>query len=332
MKANTAIGFYARGVRSMLRRRRWTCLILVASLSSLFIVSIRYLSPSNNETILNESLIHCSKNKPWSAAETYRNLVYIPQLEILFCDVPKAASTNVRRLIYHYLHPSVVSSSSANLNRKAIWIDHEEFFRSFYLNRTSHSIVKNEKSFKFLLVRHPFRRIHSTFLDKFVHNHLDDTLSGWKQYEEEILLRMKPKETLLSLRRKQSRLDLSTFLRSIILSIREGLPINSHWQQIVSRCAVCLVHYDWIGKIESLHENGQVLMNRLNKHIGRNQLKFPSEDLDRTEKDASRFDDEQLVELFRQSLANEDHFETLLNYYRDDFQIFNYSLPHLRVD
>jgi hypothetical protein len=210
-----------------------------------------------------------------------------------------------------------------------MWIDHKEFFQRFYLNRTSHSIVKNAKAFKFLLVRHPFRRIHSTFLDKFVHNHLDDTLSGWKQYEEEILLQMKSNETLFSLRRKQSRLDLRTFLLYIIHSVRGRRPVNSHWQRIVSRCAVCSVHYDWIGKIEAFPEDGQVLMNRLNTHIGRSRLKFPFKHLDRPETNASRFDDGQLVELFRQSLADDDHFETLVNYYRDDFQILNYSLPHL---
>ena len=326
MKKNPLIRFHASVAPRMLWYRRWTCLLAV-SLSCFLIITIRRFSPSIDETIARKSLLHCRGSDQRSDDDVYSNLVYIPQLEILFCDLPKAGSTNLRRLIYQYLHPP--SSSSVHFDRKAMWIDHKEFFQRFYLNRTSHSIVKNGKSFKFLLVRHPFRRIHSTFLDKFVHNHLDDTLSGWKQYEEEILLQMKPNETLFSLRRKQRRLDLPTFLRYILHSIRMRLSVNSHWQRIVSRCAVCSVHYDWIGKIETLHENGQVLMNRLNKHIGRNQLRFPSKDLDSPEKDASCLDDRQLVELFRQSLANDDHFETLVNYYRDDFQIFDYSLPHL---
>lgn len=268
---------------------------------------------------------YCLQNKIKINEYFYSNLVYIPDLKILFCDVPKAASTNLRRFIYVYFNKS---TSYENLDRKNIWIDYNEFFRQFYLTDQSKLIYQNESLFKFLLVRHPFRRIYSVYYDKFVNNHLDDTLSGWKQLEEDILVQMKTNETLLTIRRHDLTLDFRTFLLYIIYSIRNNRLINSHWEQIVHRCAFCLINYHWIGKIENFDQDGKVLIKKLNEN-SKIYLEFPSKELDKNENKQILLNDFQLIKLFRDTIQNDDDFRILIDYYKPDFQIFNYTMPDI---
>ena len=197
----------------MIRHRRFFSSLNLSLLTFLFFIYIlSFLKP--------KSIEYCLKNNVTPSEKYYSNILSIPELNILFCDVPKAASTNLRRLIYGSLNQS---NSFENLDRKKIWIDYEEFFNKYYLTNNSQltSIDKNPKLFKFLLVRHPFRRIHSVYYDKFVNNHLEDTLFGWKQLEEDILVEMKTNETLLTIRRHDLRLDFRTFILYIIDSIRK---------------------------------------------------------------------------------------------------------------
>ena len=198
----------------MFRRRRFILilnLILISFLASTSIYKLIELKSNSHN--------YCLKNNITTNEKFYSNLVYIPKLNILFCDIPKAASTNLRRLIYGHLNQS---NTLLDLDRKKIWIDYEEFFKQFYLTKTSQILSNNShlNLFKFLIVRHPFQRIYSVYYDKFVNNHLDDTLFGWKQLEEDILVEMNTNQTLLTIRRNDIRLDFRTFVLYIIDSIR----------------------------------------------------------------------------------------------------------------
>jgi hypothetical protein len=265
---------------------------------------------------------YCLQNKIKINEYFYSNLVYIPDLKILFCDVPKAASTNLRRFIYVYFNKS---TSYENLDRKNLWIDYNEFFRQFYLTDQSKLIYQNESLFKFLLVRHPFRRIYSAYNDKFVSDDSENIISGWKQFEEKILLVMKKNETLLTIRRKDLRLDFRTFLLYIIDTIRKKQRLNNHWEQIVQRCSVCLINYDWIGKIENFHEDQKILVEKFQG----NSKEFPSKYFDQNDKKQISLNDFQLIELFRNTIQNDQDFQVLIDYYKPDFQLFDYTMPYL---
>ena len=308
----------------MLLRRRFLLILNLNLLSFLLIYLI-----FQNSQLKSKSVDYCLENNLTSSERFYSNIVYIPRLNILFCDVPKAASTNLRRLIYGHLNQS---NSFINLNRKNIWIDYEEFFNKYYLTKNNSQFLfenANVNIFKFLVVRHPFRRIYSVYYDKFVNNHLDDTIFGWKQLEEDILVQMKTNETLLTIRRYDLRLDFRTFLLYIIHSIRNNRLINSHWEQIVHRCAFCLIDYHWIGKIENFDQDGKVLIKKLNENSKKIYLEFPSKELDKKEKKQILLNDFQLIKLFRDTIQNDDDFRILIDYYKPDFQIFNYTMPDL---
>jgi hypothetical protein len=263
---------------------------------------------------------YCRENNLKINVNFYSNLVYIPDLKILFCDVPKAASTNLRRLIYVYFNQS---KSYENLDRQQIWLDYNSFFHQFYLTEKTKFIYQNESLFKFLLVRHPFQRIYSAYYDKFINNDIENTISGWKQFEEKILLEMNNNETLLTIRRKDLRLDFRTFLLYIIHSIRNHRSINNHWEQIVQRCSVCLINYDWIGKIENFHNEQKILLKKFSN------FEFPSKNFDQNEKKQIPLNDYQLIELFRNTIQNNQDFQVLIDYYKPDFQLFDYTMPDL---
>lgn len=270
----------------------------------------------------------CNEFKP---PLNYKNLLYIPSINILFCNIPKAASTNVRRIIHaHAFFNENNSSPQDNLKRGEVWSKLEKDFFDFYLQNDlkSQSIVNNRtlNVFKFMLARHPFRRIYSAFIDKFVHDHEDDALFGWREFQEEIIIQVYPNETILSLRRRDARLDFSTFLRYLVDTIRQQKPMNNHWDQIVTRCGFCYIDYDWVGKVENLKTDGPVLMRKL-KHLSKQNLNFPSSQLDESNKDRKQLTDEGIVQLFRDTLNNETHFRLLIDYYKPDFLAFNYPLP-----
>lgn len=251
----------------------------------------------------------------------------ISELNLFYCDVPKAASTNLRRWI---LSQIFLSEIGGNLTRDQIWIDHQYIFERFHFNRSSSTLKQdlNENIFKFVIVRHPFRRILSTFNDKFVNNHEEDTIFGWKQLEEQIILEMNTNESQVSIRRKDLRLDFRTFLLYIIQSIRDGREINSHWQMIVERCLMCSIDYDWIGRLEYFDKESKVLFQRLNRLPNRNSIEFPSKDLDPNKYKRPAYNDRQLFKYFRRTINNDQLFKILLDYYRPDLTLFNYSSPY----
>jgi len=300
----------------MFVRRRFIFLL------NLIVLSFMLFQHIQKKDFKSKSSSYCLINNITSNEYFYSNIIHIPELNILFCDIPKAASTNLRRLIYVHLNQS---KTFANLNREKIWLDFKDFFRKYYLTKNSKFILKNKNLFKFLLVRHPFRRIYSVYNDKFVNNHIDDTIFGWKQLEEDILLDIKTNETLLTIRRKDLKLDFRTFLLYIINSIRKGRTINSHWEQIVHRCACCLINYDWFGKIENFQQDKKILLNKLNK----NSFEFPSKELDKQQNNQILLNDFQLIQFFRDTIQNDQDFQVLIDYYKPDFQLFHYQIPLL---
>ncbi|CAF1173107.1 unnamed protein product [Adineta steineri] len=266
----------------------------------------------------------CREYKP---SIVHKNLLYIQSMNILYCNVPKAASSNLRRVLHAHLFPN----SRQNPDRSQVWRNFEKDFRKFYLdnNVESQSIINNRTTniFKFLLVRHPFRRIYSAYNDKFVHEHLDNALFGWQATEEGILLQMYPNETVLSLRRRDARLDFRTFLLFLVDSVKRKRSMDNHWDQIVSRCSVCHIDYDWVGKVENLKEDGPILLKQF-KGMTKYGIEFPSWKLDEPEHNKTDLNDKQIVELFRMTLNSQDDFRMLVDYYKPDFQAFKYALPH----
>ncbi|CAF1240505.1 unnamed protein product [Adineta ricciae] len=306
--------------------RYYRRLVLIGYLI-LVVLFIRYLTSKPSQRKFQQNK-YCQNKNLRIDEEFYSNLVYIPSLNVLFCDVPKAASTNLRRLLIGHLNQS---ESYVNLDRKKIWIDYEKFFQQFYLTKTTfHQLFhkSNKNLFKFLIARHPFQRIYSVYYDKFVNNHLDDTLFGWKQLEEDILLEINKNYTLITIRRYDIRLDLRTFLLYIVDSIRKHRLINSHWEQIVRRCAVCWIDYDFFGKIENFHNDGKILLKKFNENAKQIQREFPSKELDKKQTKQIQLNNSQLFQLFRENIQNDDDFKVLVDYYTPDFQIFNYSLSN----
>jgi len=289
---------------------------------NLILLSVILFQTLQKKDFKSKSSVYCLINNITSNQNFYSNIVHIPELNILFCDIPKAASTNLRRLIYVHLNQS---KTFVNLDRQKIWLESKDFFHKYYLTKNSEFILKNENLFKFLLVRHPFRRIYSVYYDKFVNNHIDDTIFGWKHFAERILLDIKTNETLLTIRRKDLQLDFRTFLLYIINSIRKQRIINSHWEQIVDRCACCVINYDWIGKIENFEQDKKFLLKKLNT----NSLEFPSKELDKQENKKISFNDFQLIQFFRDTIQNDNDFQVLIDYYKPDFQLFDYQIPKL---
>ncbi|KAL7859672.1 hypothetical protein SRHO_G00148190 [Serrasalmus rhombeus] len=93
-------------------------------------------------------------------------------------------------------------------------------------------------------------------------------------------------------------------------------PFNEHWERVHSLCHPCLIHYDVVGKYETLEQDSQYLL----KLAGADQeVQFPtfSKSTRTTGDMAAKFFDN--ISPFYQ--------KKLFNLFRMDFLLFNYSTP-----
>jgi carbohydrate 4-sulfotransferase 8 len=178
------------------------------------------------------------------------------------------------------------------------------------------TIATKKNLFKFLFVRHPLRRIYSAYHDKFNNTSRDAKHKYWVHIGQTIMKRMnKSNEDIL---------DFRTFLLFIVDSIRYGRKLNSHWDIIYNICSICLIDYDFIGKIENMAQDGPTVLARMNVS---HRIRFPSWKLD--DRDKKMMTDEEITQLFRKTLASENDFQVLIGYFLPDFQAFNYPVPSI---
>ncbi|CAF4264050.1 unnamed protein product, partial [Adineta steineri] len=76
-------------------------------------------------------------------------------------------------------------------------------------------------------------------------------------------------------------------------------------------------------------QDKKFLLKKLNQNSNKIILKFPSKEIDKQFKKQILLNDSQLIQFFRDTIQNDDDFEILIDYYKPDFQLFNYEIPNL---
>ncbi|CAF0726433.1 unnamed protein product [Didymodactylos carnosus] len=287
----------------------------------------------NNPTFNGNRISYCSSNNSQTPI-LWENLIYLPHLNVLFCNIPKTASTNLRRILYLTFNTNFYNRSKEEnilelekVNRAQVWFNIErQMFDPYYLKNYRDltqrlEILESPSIFKFIFVRHPFQRIYSSFRDKFQNDNVDDTMFGWKDLEEDILTKMS-NSTLTWIRRNDIRLDFDTFLKYIVYCIQHDQELNSHWDLIFRRCSLCHINYDWIGKFERIEKDASKLLEKFNIS---DKVSFPSWKLDQQTK--YRIDEDDLLNLFINNGRKE--YQTLSDYYKQDFIAFNYTIHEI---
>ncbi len=187
----------------------------------------------------------------------------------------------------------------------------QKLMRRFYANNLHDTFRNGVGNFtKFFFVRHPFERLVSAYQDK---------LTGGDSYYEITVGR----EIIDNYRKNPSPLSLQyghdvTFLEFVTFIIEEWKngrkPLDIHWRPVVDLCLPCEMQFDFIGKFETLNQDVDYLLRKLNKtdlvglFSGQPKSKTTSS---LWKKSMNQISHQQLSDLNRM--------------YADDFRLFGYS-------
>ncbi|KAM4721821.1 carbohydrate sulfotransferase 13 [Rhinophrynus dorsalis] len=229
---------------------------------------------------------------------------------LLYCYVPKVACTNWKRVMMvltgqgKYKDPALIPANEAHIPSN---------LRSLSEFSTSEINYRLRNYLKFIFVREPLERLVSAYRNKFTRKY---NTAFHKRYGTKIIERHRRDPSTEALEQGDD-VTFEEFLYYLVdpMTQREE-PFNEHWERVHSLCHPCIVHYDVIGKYETLEEDAQYLLQLIG--VG-DAIKFPSSSK------TTRTNDGMAAEFFKG--VTPFYQRRLFNLYRMDFLLFNYSIP-----
>ena len=203
---------------------------------------------------------HCNKytGRRKHTSTAFKNLIVDTNYKLVYCNVPKVACTNWK-LVFEKLAGLVETDKNVTQRKINSKLREKLTYMNNYTNDSAQEAMN--KSLVFIFVRHPFTRLLSAYRNK-----LDP--SSTSLYKRRIGLGM-----LTSLYGKQNinnsnwvyNLTFSDFVTYI--SNRENARSHYrdiHWNQLFQHCSPCGVNYDFIGKLETIHNDVNYLFKLAN--------------------------------------------------------------------
>ena len=165
--------------------------------------------------------------------------------KVLYCPIFKVGSTTFRGLVFDD-GQSKISPNNWSLRpmRDRYW-----HARSV---KEAHDRLNNY--FKFLVVRHPFDRLYSSFKSKF---HLDED-----RYVAKKLTKLMLSKLGNALKLDGNGTALPTLDQFLFMVATEPKRFNNpHWDDYVSYCHPCSIQYDHVIYMETLEDDYQIVLD-----------------------------------------------------------------------
>ncbi|XP_029454477.1 carbohydrate sulfotransferase 11-like isoform X1 [Rhinatrema bivittatum] len=217
---------------------------------------------------------------------------------LIFCSIPKVGCSNWLRilLILQKNLSSELTKESINRNELLKYIHTTPLL--IKLNRYPSTLQQELLSnyTKVMVTRDPFERLVSAYRNKILH--------GVQSFMKLIKAAF-PKSS-----------NNVTFQEFVNFILQEKLN-NNHWRPMYKLCDPCRIHYDIIGKIETVNQDADHIL----KSIGAPEdLHYPTFKTFATEPRTN----EQITAEYFGNLSSK-QVEQLLKLYEFDFSLFNYS-------
>lgn len=177
--------------------------------------------------------------------------------------------------------------------------------------------AKLRKYTKFLFVRDPFVRLMSAFRNKFAQPNED----FYRQFGTRMLKRYANVTRPLPATAKEAfkaglRPSFTDFVHYLLdPETEKEEAFNEHWRQVYRLCHPCQIHYDFVGKLETLEEDAQHLLRILDVE---REIQFPPGYRNRT---AASWEHDWFA-----NVPLEDR-RKLYELYEPDFRLFGYPKP-----
>ncbi|XP_046850868.1 carbohydrate sulfotransferase 11-like [Xenia sp. Carnegie-2017] len=210
------------------------------------------------ERVKNECQSHKAKRLPITLKKrALRNLIVNDKHRFIFCDIPKVASSNWKRVFItlngHSHSPWNIKSSDAHNRTKRL-------LRYLHEYSASEIAVRLKTYYKFIFVRDPYERLAATYRNKFVESY---NLTWFKRvYGRRMINKFRHK------RSKNTDISFTEFARYILY----GRLNNGHWATYNELCHPCAIEYNFIGYLDKIAQDSRDVIRILGIH---NQVQFP---------------------------------------------------------
>ena len=236
------------------------------------------------------------------------------EYRVLYCFIPKVASTNLKK-IFFLLTGEKNKTDPSQIKRAEVHSVSRSPFT--YLNTLSAQSVQHRLKHyrKVIFVREPLERLLSAFRDKFSHG--KNTSVAIRQHEAEAikLFRENPSQQPLEDRHD---LKFSAFVDYILYQKAHSQEFDKHWDEYFNLCSPCYIRYNFIGRYETLEEDVDLLLKKINPD---QNVRFPKrKESYRAKKTAD------ILEKYYMSIDPQKIIK-LQDVYRLDYSLFGYKIP-----
>uniref|UniRef100_UPI0035901AE5 carbohydrate sulfotransferase 9-like n=1 Tax=Myxine glutinosa TaxID=7769 RepID=UPI0035901AE5 len=318
----------------MRRRCRLSSWLMIASLSVAFLIAVKLISQQEHleyilrkvPLILNRDMkkeqqrrkaivhAHCRNTERGHRAIDTSNRKWLSRVfvedrfRLLYCEVPKVGCTNWRRVLL--VLAGHVNGPPNSIKHVAAHGIKELRPLSSYSNKEIH--LRLNMYTKFLFVREPFNRLVSAYRDKFeANNTLYEKLIGrWiiKDFREN------PSKDALATGKG---VTFTEFVRFITYYTNH---MDRHWFPMYKLCFPCDIHYDFIGKFESINIEAPWFLHNVGTPDAVDYPKRKDTAFPRTNTD--------MTDYYIKQLSYEDR-NALFELARQDYELFDYPKPKL---
>ncbi|KAJ8017116.1 hypothetical protein DPEC_G00014420 [Dallia pectoralis] len=273
-------------------------------------MSAVYTSLRGRRELLEEACLSHTRKRRVLTPEDLRHLIVDDKHGLLYCYVPKVACTNWKRVLMvltgdgRYSEPLAIPANEAHVAGNLRTLSE---YSPTEINRRLRSYLK------FVFVREPFERLVSAYRNKFTRSY---NTAFHKRYGTKIIRRHRPEPREEALERGHD-VSFEEFVHYLVdpRTQREE-PFNEHWERVHSLCHPCLIHYDVVGKYETLERDSRSVLQLAGAE---GEVRFPA-----TGKSV-RTNGDMAAQFFRN--VSPFYQNKLYNLYRMDFLLFNYTNP-----
>uniref|UniRef100_A0A3P9I9V9 Carbohydrate sulfotransferase n=1 Tax=Oryzias latipes TaxID=8090 RepID=A0A3P9I9V9_ORYLA len=267
-------------------------------------------SLQDRRELLEEACLSHTKKRRVLSPKDLKHLIVDDKHGLIYCYVPKVACTNWKRVLMvlgsggRYTDPLAIPANEAHVAGK---------LRSLSDLSPAEINQRLRSYLKFIFVREPFERLVSAYRNKFTRSY---NTAFHKRYGTKIVRRHRQNPSPEALEQGND-VSFREFVQYLVdPRTQRDEPFNEHWERVHSLCHPCLIHYDVVGKYETLETDAQAVL-RLAGVEG--TVQFP------TSGKSTRTDGNMAARFFKH--ISPLYQRKLFNLYRMDFLLFNYSTP-----
>ena len=233
--------------------------------------------------------------------------------KFVYCKIFKVASSSMKKFLIN-------STTERYMGHKDLKINNNHFLHKMGLNDFSKFsyegiLYRLVNYFKFIIVRHPLRRLYSAYKDKFLGTHPDNVKRFQKGIGRHIMKKYRKNATKAE-RDTGRNVTFTEFLQYVIET--EKNP-DGHWRPFFNNCMPCVGNYDFIAKLETFDTDFKYILSR----IPHTDVPLPK---NRPSNTAVSVNDDE--DSFKKVIlqVRRDIMKKILDIFRLDFLIFSYDI------